>query len=371
MASDRDATEQARAAPPSQIVLCDQDMPDEPEPVNVRQARKQLSKLDVTIPHSRSAKACGANTGKTFSLTVDEMKTAIARRRKHAEGLQYIRTWAEDKHTQGATMAEATRSQVAFADPFAGQWHPVGVAYAFWYDTNCKQNPRLALVASQGLRTAVANGGFREVLLLVYQGLSNVPHGVTIVDARQHLALQDFETLLNAGTRIQHLADLIRLRACAGRQQSEYTWLLDCDAIWLEMADPPRSSFGHVFASHGVNKGGLLNVASRRKFTTAVLEYGRQPNDFLRACMPCRFPPGSPVLEAILTELDAALAVPQGTPLFADDVEAIMSIIRENITAWGLEAAINDEEVFSPVPYYAWSRPLAKGTVTPCRSGHS
>ena len=226
MASDRDATEQARAAPPSQIVLCDQDMPDEPEPVNVRQARKQLSKLDVTIPHSRSAKACGANTDKTFSLTVDEMKTAIARRRKHAEGLRWIRTWAEDKHTQGATMAEATRSQVAFADPFAGQWHPVGVAYAFWYDTNCKQNPRLALVASQGLRTAVANGGFREVFLLVYQGLSNVPHGVTIVDARQHLALQDFETLLNAGTRIQHLADLIRLRACAGHQQSKYTWLL-------------------------------------------------------------------------------------------------------------------------------------------------
>ncbi len=155
------------------------------------------------------------------------MKTAIARRRKHAEGLQYIRTCAEDKRIQGATMAEATRSQVAFADPFAGQWHPVGVAYAFWCDTNCKQNPRLALVASQGLRTAVANGGFREVFLLVYQGLSNVPRGVTIVDARQYLALQDFETLLNAGARIQHLADLTRLRACAGRQQSEYTWLLD------------------------------------------------------------------------------------------------------------------------------------------------
>jgi hypothetical protein len=55
-------------------------------------------------------------------------------------------------------------------------------------------------------------GGFSRIVLLTYQQLKDVPDGVEVQDAQQHLTVDAFNTALDV-LPLPLISDLVRLRA--------------------------------------------------------------------------------------------------------------------------------------------------------------
>ena len=64
------------------------------------------------------------------------------------------------------------------------------------------------------------------------------------------------------------------------------------------------------------------------------------------------------MLSAAVESVHDALAAAQGKLPY----EALMNLVIKQVTAWGLELAVNNAVVFSPVPYYAWDKPLQRSS---------
>ena len=100
-------------------------------------------------------------------------------------------------------------------------------AYAFWH---CKQDSgRLPDVAVDGLASASGLGRL-EVFLLSYSLFVNVPAGIFRLTASDYLPRDEFDSMLAAGTLIQHAADLVRLRAIA-QTRGKLACVWNCDTL--------------------------------------------------------------------------------------------------------------------------------------------
>ena len=121
-------------------------------------------------------------------------------------------------------------------------------AYAFWH---CKQDSgRLPDVAVDGLASASGLGRLK-VFLLSYSLFVNVPAGLSRLDASDYLPPDAFESMLAAGTLIQHAADFVRLRAIA-QTKGKLAWFWNCDALVFKdlRAFPVKpDAFNHVISS--------------------------------------------------------------------------------------------------------------------------
>ena len=111
-----------------------------------------------------------------------------------------------------------------------------GAAFAFWF---CLNSPELLLPVQivHGLLSCVRTAGFTCLILLTYQPISNVPLGVTVMDASQFMVYADFAAVPTAGGSLQPhiitwLADYVRLRACATCSATCATFI-DADIIWV------------------------------------------------------------------------------------------------------------------------------------------
>ena len=116
------------------------------------------------------------------------------------------------------------------------------------------------------------------------------PAGVNVVDAEPYLAKAEFMQRLQAGARIAHLADFIRLKALL--EGGVGGWFLDCDSFWVRQPDPVETrwgspAFGHVFGSMRAHSLGRLPLADFQHWSVHFL---REPMDRLYLASPFFFP---------------------------------------------------------------------------------
>ena len=341
---------------------------------NLQTGREALDQLDVQIQHSIMIQRPNGQS-RSRDLTVDEIKCAVNRRVLHARGAQKIQEWAR-MHYQ--------------------PWTTPGAAYAFWFDKQAAstlaspqgQHAQLPWCAKKGLESAVSHGSFDCVFLVAYQTFENLPEGIVMTSAEEHLPFELFRKLCNISESVAntpllvHLADFIRLSACM-HSHAKAAWFIDADTIWVKSACPQRVVFGHAFASFAQNPGGHENYNPLERKVKSMLAYARSPHDDIILVSPFRFPQGSPMLASVVDKVHNLIytfAASQGQDAVlrsssasssAGSVEnpfhkytVIMECVMANITAWGLESAIQDSIVFSPVPYYVWAAPLRAGTAT-------
>ena len=341
---------------------------------NLQTGREALDQLDVQIQHSIMIQRPNGQS-RSRDLTVDEIKCAVNRRVLHARGAQKIQEWARMHYTP---------------------WTTPGAAYAFWFDKQAAstlaspqgQHAQLPWCAKKGLESAVSHGSFDCVFLVAYQTFENLPEGIVMTSAEEHLPFELFRQLCNISESVAntpllvHLADFIRLSACM-HSHAKAAWFIDADTIWVKSACPQRVVFGHAFASLAQNLGGHENYNPLERKVKSMLAYARSPHDDIILVSPFRFPQGSPMLASVVDKVHNLIytfAASQGQDAVlrsssasssAGSVEnpfhkytVIMECVMANITAWGLESAIQDSIVFSPVPYYVWAAPLRAGTAT-------
>ena len=343
---------------------------------NLQTGREALDQLDVQIQHSIMIQRPNGQS-RSRDLTVDEIKCAVNRRVLHARGAQKIQEWARMHYTP---------------------WTTPGAAYAFWFDKQAAstlaspqgQHAQLPWCAKKGLESAVSHGGFDCVFLVAYQTFENLPEGIVMTSAEEHLPFDVFRQLCSCNSSesvantplLPHLADFIRLSACM-HSHAKAAWFIDADTIWVKSACPQRVVFGHAFASLAQNLGGHENYNPLKRKVKSMLAYARSPHDDIILVSPFRFPQGSPMLASVVDKVHNLIytfAASQGQDAVlrsssasssAGSVEnpfhkytVIMECVMANITAWGLESAIQDSIVFSPVPYYVWAAPLRAGTAT-------
>ena len=309
--------------------------------------------LDIAFSHSVLWK------GTWKSMTVDEMAEFYVSRRKHMKGQKVLEQWAS-----------------GLADQPPGGTR-VGVAYAFWYALGGKASHLQGLpyalpwVVVKGLTSAVKRAGFDKVVLLTYQDFMNVPEGVEVHSAQSFMPLDRFQELLRNGEKdikgfIAPLSDYVRLMACSS-SGANASWLIDCDTLWLRSALMPYY-VGHCFGTFHVNPVAFANRDMAKRMIKLTLDYCQAPRDFLKTATPYRFPKGSPMLAALLESLGRCF--PQsGMPIALDgsrcsDYNFVMEIVKKHINDFGLRGAYQDPMMFSPVPYYAWQKPLETGSVS-------
>lgn len=97
-----------------------------------------------------------------------------------------------------------------------------------------------------------------------------------------------------------------------------------------------------------------------------TLNYCVAPRDYLKLATPLRFPRGSPMLANLVAKLQQCFPA-EGPPRDmhgkpCKEYDFVMDILRGAINKHGLRGAFQQPMVFSPVPYFAWSKPLEAGT---------
>ncbi len=149
---------------------------------------------------------------------------------------------------------------------------------------------------------------------------------------------------------VQFLADYIRARALLqgfGGLSPPGGWFVDGDTIWLRpaptlsMGDP--SNVGHFFGSVGAisKKQGMTRDMFDKHW---LLHYLTRQNDWQYLASPFAFPSGSPVLARWV----GALEVSTNSSSRVDYHVSFRELTRA-IQQWGLEPAIVDKHVCSPV----------------------
>ena len=101
-----------------------------------------------------------------------------------------------------------------------------------------------------------------------------------------------------------------------------------------------------------------MNVLRRK--VDKILNYAKEPKDGLCGCTPFAVVQNSPMITLLSKKMRLYF---DGEP--SDHYDVLMDLFRESIIECGLEPAYVKPEVFSIVPYYAWTKPIENGTVTP------
>ncbi len=287
--------------------------------LTLRQLRAVMAHcLDIVVPSRIRSRPNGPQTALSSSQCVE----AITRRRHHIEGVAVTEKWAQQAARAGFDRAAQD-------------------GHAFWHDSSASTGEPIALpdVCVDGLRSAVHRAGLR-VKLWCYQELSNPPDGVSVGNAGNLLASPQFYAALENGVRLVALADIVRVRAVS----SYGGWFLDCDTLWIRQLPTlvwSAPTWGHMFASLRARHDPRISVVK------AALGYLQSPGDELHIATPFHCPPTSPLARTLKQRFEKLL-----TSGVKSDYNVCMSIVRETVTEYGLEAACVDPSVFSPLPYW-------------------
>ena len=236
------------------------------------------------------------------------------------------------------------------------------VAIAFWH--NLDDGDALPVCVWNGLQSAAACGRFAAVYLFSYQTFRRLPPGVTSMSAEDILPHESFVVYLRGvesklGKRaIAPLSDLVRLKACAETTHA-FAVLMDCDTIWLRnmpVPDPQHvqyeRSYGHLFASHRINKCSRKNTNLKQHMVERHLEYAMEYGDFLDILPPFLFCNSSLVagdaVSALLTAIVDVVKEPPSTLPY----NFAMRIVKSCINDHGCRGAIVEPRMFSPLEYW-------------------
>ena len=278
--------------------------------------------------------------GKQHVLSMPEARRAYQRRRHCMIGAIKTHTWANNRPTGGLSPLGSK------ADP----------AFAFWYDRNHGDECTLPEPLVAGLKSAVEMACF-DVQILCHQKITNLLLGVRPVPC-ESIPRERLVELVDAGVPIPWISVFARASALLGQSG----WMIDCDSMWLRKPEVVMEgpAYGHVFGS--MQAQGLRH-GPEKSARHWLLNYLKEPGDKLYLSTPFRFPKGSPMLEEFVDWmrqllLEGRLAHPQ-----VSNYNTIMQKAVDLIQTWGLEKAITESHVFSPIPYWCRKeklfRPLA------------
>jgi hypothetical protein len=297
--------------------------------------RPALSLLDIPMSHSFEWK------GGYVSIDPPRLREMYDRRRTAMIGQKRIADWA--------------RLRVA---PVGGVTK--GVVYFLWYVLPGKEM-KLPQVSFDGVCSAVHNGGFDHVYLILWQELTNLPDGVTVLDGNAYFSEQTVKDWLSQGFQVPHIADYARLLAIS-KTEHDAAWFYDCDPIHLRSGWPSESAFhGFVFATYDVDPAGGANLKwTKEEFQRNIsVDYCKKPRDGLKFIPPCRFVKDAPMLDELCESLKKYFS--EGVPAKDYDVP-FMIPMQQSIIAWGLERAFAPANVYCIIPYFSKKRELENGS---------
>ena len=249
----------------------------------------------------------------------------------------------------------------------------VGAALTFWYSLDGSNELPDAIVA--GLKSTVI-AEFQEVFCLTYQRFDNMPKHIVIIDCGKVLPEDRFQMVLQHGNShmtgfIAVLAEWIKQVAASeleGLREYEAITTFDCDSLWLSKAVPPESVYGHAAATLGLNPVSRLNINMPKRIETMTYEYCRRWRDFCRIATPLRWPRGSPALKSLVRRIKPMVTL-YGRWAGGADFDVIMNTMWDTYNNWGLRSGFNYPMAYSPVPWYAWSKPCEANSASNPRWG--
>ena len=238
------------------------------------------------------------------------------------------------------------------------------VGVFFWYDENGGE--QLSDNNLMGLRTAMHIGKL-QTHLYTYSVPANLPEGIVLRQAEKMVPLEMLKACRARGAKIAHVADLVRLKgmtACV-EEGATFVWFLDLDTHWVTSAkaassQQPAAAFQHVIASMQGSKGSQAGaVHAARK---GMLQFLVMPQDHWYAVTPFRVTSRSPLLPALLEELEVATQ----TLLEGGDwnYSVFMEAYAQGVRKFGLQGAIVSPIAFSPVSPYSKRRCLKEAVLT-------
>ena len=244
----------------------------------------------------------------------------------------------------------------------------VGAALTFWYSLD--DSKRLPDAIEAGMRSTLL-GEFDAVFCLSYQKFENVPSHIVMLDCNEILPFGAFKYVLSEGTRhtkgfIAVLAEWIKLVGAVRLQELQSfsaTTTFDGDSLWQSRAIPPRMKYGHASATLEVNKVSRENRDKGARLERLTYEYCRYPRDFMKIATPWRWPKGSPALQSLVMRIMPMISS-SGNWRGGENFEVIMNVAWDTYNNWGLREAFNDPWVHTPVPFFAWERPLKAGSAS-------
>ena len=242
------------------------------------------------------------------------------------------------------------------------------VAIYWWHDeSGCQQ---LSDNSVMGLRTAVRIAGLQPVLYGYGQPPMNLPSGVEYKDANSILPIAEFTEHRKSYAHAV-VADLARLRGMKAALDAgaTYVWFVDLDTLWCKdvktaCSQLPAAAFEHVIATMQGKR--VCRAGIRKSIQKGMLEFLRVPFDYLYPGTPFRVTCRSPLLNALLAEMEAVVA----TRRRAHDYMVFMHLLGDKVEECGLLGAYQNPAAFSGVPYFTHRSCLVKSEIQVPYKGH-
>lgn len=163
---------------------------------------------------------------------------------------------------------------------------PVARGIFFFHNVDVSMDGTTRLPDIYRLNLLAASKQFESVELFMYQTLLDELPGISVLNASRLTPQHVASALLEAGWRVQHLADRVRMQG-VGQKGG---WFCDLDQLWfcLERAKPAPASGFHSAASNYVTK---YRGGKKKRYTNYLRKQGEQ----LYISVPFHFPCNSPI----------------------------------------------------------------------------
>lgn len=216
-----------------------------------------------------------------------------------------------------------------------------------------------------GLQTACVIGGLQPVLYS-YERPDNLPAGVTWADAKDVMPAAECESYKAKLHAVACIADLGRLRGMkkAIAEGHTYVWFCDLDVQWCchvktACSELRAASFQHMVGSMEAARG--CRGGKLMAFRNSQFKFLTKPYDNLYPATPFRVTSRTPLLDALIPEVESSLAN-EGSGYLG-----FMKLLQSKILHCGLLGAYQSPQVFSGIPYWTkntclHARVLSDGT---------
>lgn len=291
------------------------------------------------------------------SLTIEAMATFYEDVVLHQVGQMRLSAWWAD-----ASLGKCVSRRRCVSS--------VGAALTMWFDVN--STGTLPDAIEIGLLSTKV-GRFEKVFCLCFkdepgQTFTNMPPHIEVLDLARLMSFETFTKVLASVRTTGFIAVLAEwVKQIAALDLPDVKWFdavttIDCDSLWQMKAMPPSMVCGHAAATLEVNPVSRLNTDMPKRLNALTFEYCSAPRDYLKIATPMRWPRGSPVLESLVRRIRPMVDMDAGIWCGGSDFEVVMNTMWDSYNNWGLRKAFNKPQVHTPVPYFAWEKPLKAGS---------
>jgi len=229
---------------------------------------------------------------------------------------------------------------------------PPKVLHMFWAPPSGKLSAKCEIPSygKLGMSSALKCG--YDVHLWTFSNLVGVPSGVLLRKASDLVPLEDASKWVQkGGLRVQHLSDIVRLRAVRQHalEANAGSWMADMDVIWLRPLEITPSASGHVFASMHARVDKMAWKTDEEASRYWKLHWLRKYDEKIWLGCPWAFPVGSPVLEGALAKLDEVIE----SGNFNLSYRFLIALVQDLIHAFGLGVDVVDPDIFHAIPAFS------------------